>query len=749
MRRAQDMKRLLRRTNRLKLRQALQRRARSTLRLTKLICHKTTNWFNDNVLLNVWSHTNDQFGFGTKKGGEYRIDTQCEFQDKAHVLLREKNTREPNDTLGFQTIVEKTTSAGSLYFNDDGASYELQYTVEPLTTEDDTQALVNTGRAELHIKSLICFENEEFSKDEIDLRFRDAFSDKPAVYRESVNSGDVWHLNKKHLFGGSAYLTLSELDHPSPDDRLGTHIVTPHFGKNKTIDFTQHDTAYRLIYSINPAVNDRDYTPLQVIPKEVTHEGGAKIWVGAFNRLSQGATWQCSDKQGEVVLQGEIAAWEWQHVQPAEDYPTAAVSFQHVHLNKKVLKSDTAYQFTVNYGTAYATAAAEFKTLPSAIPVGLDNAYQIFAGSCFDYTMDSGRVSEAYQQVFHTSKPHQLFFMGDTIYNDAPADQHIAVRYTKSELAAMLHQKYQLTWDALGRVMQSGFNYNISDDHERWNGAPFPPAFMLGVSESYLQTWGTVANSFFKALQSQSLVKFFSIGKDLSFCVADTTLRRDKIRKNLLPDKEFEKVTDWLTTLKSPGVLVISQPLLLEKKAGYLFNREANIVAYEQYRTLANLISQSKYDIVVLSGDVHYSRFASIPLEKATLYEVITSPLSLVEFTPNAGDTSLLNDAAELASAGRWRLTDDRKPTRFPDKSVSQTRFPVHYEKAGRAKLDEFTGDTAPNRTEENFAQIRFFKESAEAKHIRMRVDTWLPRVKDGSGKIQKDWDHEVTLRTP
>ena len=492
-------------------------------------------------------------------------------------------------------------------------------------------------------------------------------------------------------------------------------------------------------------------SPLYVLPKQKSVSNEISIWIGAFGALNQDATWRViQQSNNKIVQEGQITKHAWRIEQPVPNFPAASIHYRQVLLPSEQLLPNEIYRVETRYGAVGLSSTASFRTLPTSIPIGKENALNIVLASCYERTFDDGRVAHAFTQLFPAGQPpHMKLFTGDQVYNDHPFNEFLWTADTPPVIAARIHQNYNATWHNLRPMHANGFNHFIADDHEIYNGYPQPPAFMVGqhlgrITNTHLSTWADIAKRYFNVLQSDTILNTFQIGNDLSFCIVDTRIVRDRQGKNFISNTDFAKLTKWLSELNCPGVLVLSQPLLVKKSDGNAINQETNTAAYRQYDALVSALAQSNQDIVLLSGDVHFSRFARMEFPNGhTVYEVISSPMSLIELTRKPGD---LLDLSEQGATNSWSLSQDTEPKQFPPSFVerySGSRATVEYLQAGKVKRNE-NGKKIKNRSEENFASIRFFKPAAD-KAIEMNVTTHLPRIK-GSTSDQEDWSYQVTL---
>ena len=168
----------------------------------------------------------------------------------------------------------------------------------------------------------------------------------------------------------------------------------------------------------------------------------------------------------------------------------------------------------------------------------------------------------------------------------------------------------------------------LPDDHEYWNDYPFYDSLLptlLALKLPWVRNaWDTASRDAVKRIQRCPRVDTFSIGKDLSICLAD--LRSFRGKNTFIPTQVFTTIVNWAKSLKSPGVFVSPQPLIVQKNP-----LERNLLSFQvQYKELLKALGHSGHDIVLLSGDVHYGRIATVPLGNggARLVEIIASPLS-------------------------------------------------------------------------------------------------------------------------
>jgi len=272
---------------------------------------------------------------------------------------------------------------------------------------------------------------------------------------------------------------------------------------------------------------------------------------------------------------------------------------------------------------------AFFSTLPSSLPtISTDKPFTVGIGSCFYAKHDGGRAGRAYEALFKSDKfrPDIKFLAGDQVYVDVglgiyPLDDEDC----KDRIA----DHYAESWALLRSLLRRGGTWMLPDDHEYWNNYPYlkgfnPYLFTLGLSKNFKKRWESAAKMGVKCVQQMQTIRTFTIGGDISFCVTD--LRSERTDSGFVSAKSFKTLIDWVNNLKTPGVLVIPQPLIAEK--GNV--NDSNLPDWQQYNDLLIAMQNGKHDIVVLTGDVHYGRVSQVKIGSSDnkLVEVITSPVS-------------------------------------------------------------------------------------------------------------------------
>ena len=365
-----------------------------------------------------------------------------------------------------------------------------------------------------------------------------------------------------------------------------------------------------------------------------------------------------------------------------------------------------------------------FDTLPPRIPLKGKKPFTIGVGSCFYNHRDGGQAAASYKALYQRGSDHDrpdiTFLTGDQVYLDIGFDSLSLISH---EIRQRIANDYALHWQALGSILSRGGTWMLPDDHEYWNDYPFYDSLLptlLALKLPWVRNaWNTASRDAVKRIQRCPRVDTFSIGKDLSICLAD--LRSFRGKNTFIPTQAFTTIVNWAKSLKSPGVFVSPQPLIVQKNP-----IERNLLSFQvQYRELLKALGHSGHDIVLLSGDVHYGRIATVPLGNhgARLVEIIASPLSNL--------TGLNGIATSVAKS---------KPKKFPDPHAVYIEgwkpAPVKYDSAFNVNTKKGWPFSAypKERTREHFMTVSF----SRLKHggVELKADAWRVRERSGGKNL-------------
>ncbi|WP_428036636.1 hypothetical protein [Amphritea sp.] len=372
---------------------------------------------------------------------------------------------------------------------------------------------------------------------------------------------------------------------------------------------------------------------------------------------------------------------------------------------------------------------AQFDTLPAQLPTTGQKPFTVGFGSCFYNHRDGGQAAGSYKALYDRGdasvKPDITFLTGDQVYLDIGFD---SLSFVSSEIRQRVADDYALHWQALGSILNRGATWMLPDDHEYWNDYPFhdsliPTLLALKISK-VRETWTKAAIDGVQRVQQSPQLDFFELGAELSFCLAD--LRSYRSDDAFLPSADFNRLTDWARSLTCPGVLVIPQPLIVEEN-----KTERNLLSFKtQYQQLIAALGESGHDIVLLSGDVHFGRIATVSLgpKGGRLVEIIASPLS---------NLTGLNGIATA--------TPSFKPKKFPDPNLFSIpgwqAKPVQYDKSFAVSTKEGRLFSAypKSRTREHFMTASFSQ--TDNGEVMLKVNAWRVRERDGNNLPKRDFE--------
>ncbi len=376
-----------------------------------------------------------------------------------------------------------------------------------------------------------------------------------------------------------------------------------------------------------------------------------------------------------------------------------------------------------------------FDTLPPRLPLKGKKPFTIGLGSCFYNHRDGGQAAASYKALYTRGsdavRPDITFLTGDQVYLDIGFD---SLSLLPHEIRQRIANDYALHWQALGSILNRGGTWMLPDDHEYWNDFPFYDSLiptLLALKLPWVRkNWKSAARDGVKNIQRSPQVEILSIGKDLSICLAD--LRSFREKKRMISKQAFAPIVNWATSLKSPGILVSPQPLIVEKNSS-----ERNLLSFEaQYTELLRALAHSGHDIVLLSGDVHFGRIATVPLGNngGRLIEVIASPMS---------NLTGLNGVATSGPKSR--------PKKFPDPKALKIEgwdpATVTYDSAFNVttKKGRVLSAYPKKRTRDHFMTISFCR--LRSGGIQLNANAWQIRARSGSKNLPvKDFKKTFTF---
>ena len=371
----------------------------------------------------------------------------------------------------------------------------------------------------------------------------------------------------------------------------------------------------------------------------------ARVWVGSAARdsVDPANVWLEHAPSGARWPVGQWATWQV----PGD----AAGSLKYNRIALSGLQPDTRYPLTLRVG-GQVRATAEVTTLPVALPPLGAPPFTVLLGSCFCRQQDeSGRVGRAFAQLPDGAKPRVKFLVGDQVYLDSPWYRFVRP-HSERGLGSGFLAHYLQTWgqhgDAQGfnHLLRTGANYFCADDHEFWNNAPFPCTFAVNTwTEPGRKAWRSMALALYRAFQAD-IPGRIDVGS-FSIRVLDTRVNRAPERSTFVTAQEMQSLADWVSALTGPGMLVVGQPIFATRAGIKGHVADWNLPDFAQYAELCRVLLSSKQSLLVVTGDVHYGRVATVQLPSGgELVELISSPMALVD----------------RSAGGSWHAAPDRFP---------------------------------------------------------------------------------------
>ncbi|WP_299599242.1 hypothetical protein [uncultured Microbulbifer sp.] len=374
-------------------------------------------------------------------------------------------------------------------------------------------------------------------------------------------------------------------------------------------------------------------------------------------------------------------------------------------------------------------------------PDSLDQGFNIWYGTCFYRHTDHGALTEAFHRLPSHCRPDVSFLGGDQVYLDTAYSNRgliftpgfstanfspLLLRSPKKIrrlLNRIFTREYRETWaGALRNLLSSGHHYFLAGDHEFWNDYPNPPGFLPTLWSGKVRgIWNECARKLFDAYQlpEGKTSSEFEVGDDLGVFVLDTRLQRGRGRDSQFTDPAtMQRLQDWLKARRTPGVLVLPAPILTRwqfRGVRSLLVKwglgDHTLADTGQYETLVRALNDCSQDILILAGDVHFSRLARFELNGKQVVEVVSSPLSC------------LPSAAAAAN---------EEPGSFPDRPAPGIRAQVEYLKAGTTR--RYRRSVISNN---NFVTLNFTRAEAG---VAVNVVCWNINARNERGELIPDW---------
>jgi hypothetical protein len=307
--------------------------------------------------------------------------------------------------------------------------------------------------------------------------------------------------------------------------------------------------------------------------------------------------------------------------------PLHARGVHALHVVAGGLQAATRYRVTAS--TAFATTSITTTTLPRALPA---QGLTISVATCY---YDGYHRDAALKRALNVPRwghlPVLNVWAGDNLYLDVPpfAAANDPIGHTLDRYLLYFLDSEYATVRAVAPALTT------YDDHEYWNNYP---QHVPWLGRSWDGQWKGYRDAGLEAMrlfQSQLNPQTGGVGHytlripPLEIFVLDTRSHRSRTHfgpPRLLAPGALGAFQSWISGLNGPGVLVLGQPMWIDRGNDF----DLNLPAYPaEYAALWRALRQAPYDILVVSGDVHHSRVLKIAFGGAPnrfVYEFVASP---------------------------------------------------------------------------------------------------------------------------
>jgi PhoD-like phosphatase len=323
------------------------------------------------------------------------------------------------------------------------------------------------------------------------------------------------------------------------------------------------------------------------------------------------------------------------------------------------LTPDTEYQWSVDG----ATVAESVRTLPLRLPA---EGASILATSCFFGYFEGAAASHLAALRSVAKRERSLFrvMCGDNLYVDVAPDYS---RFSDGYAETAERYAHYFAQPPCADVFAAVASCTTWDDHEFWNDFPEAQPHLSRSRDARREPYTRAADEAIELFQlplnpppRRPGMRCYSFDlAPLRFFVADSRTRRtpvDDPHAALMPAGELDELTAWLTEpVDGPRVLVLGQPLWTAETETFaaVVKSDHNLPSFpSQYRRILDALRESPYDVLVISGDVHFSRLLQLNFSGSrSVYEFVTSPVSHV--------SSKVSTALNGLTLGLTRLAGD------------------------------------------------------------------------------------------
>jgi len=280
--------------------------------------------------------------------------------------------------------------------------------------------------------------------------------------------------------------------------------------------------------------------------------------------------------------------------------------------------------------TDYQLGGVHMRTFPRKLG---EDGLRIAMASCFsDQFQRDGDYLRVLQGATGGAPLAAKLLLGDNLYLDVGPSS----RRARSPFEETADRYLQYFWrSSYAQVLGFLPTFMLWDDHEFWNNFPerqvWLPRSLGAARKDYTDAALAGIRAFQAALNpapaaSKGLSYSFNIGSLSCFALDLRAGRTLQAAPNaaMCSEAELKAFEAWAAGLTGPGALLVGQPLW--QNAGDW--QDWNPPAFPAQNTrIWRALSEAPWDIVILTGDVHYSRLIEIDVGPGRrVWELISSP---------------------------------------------------------------------------------------------------------------------------
>jgi hypothetical protein len=281
-------------------------------------------------------------------------------------------------------------------------------------------------------------------------------------------------------------------------------------------------------------------------------------------------------------------------------------------------------------GTDYQIGGVHMRTFPQKLG---EDGVRIAVATCFsDQFKRDGDYLRVLQGAAGGTPLAAKLLLGDNLYVDVGP----ASRQPRTPFEETADRYLQYFWrSSYAQVLGFLPSFMLWDDHEFWNNFPERQVWLPRSLGAARKDYTDAALAGIRAFQSvlnpapaarNGMSYKFDIASLSCFALDLRAGRTLQAATNAVMCSEAELVAFevWAAGLKGPGALLVGQPLW--QGAGDW--QDWNPPAYPaQYARIWKALSEAPWDIVVLTGDIHFSRLIEIDVGPGRrVWELTSSP---------------------------------------------------------------------------------------------------------------------------